>query len=96
MTKNIFDIDNLDDLSSEVTKELRKGRERSDAKKMASLFELKSILTCDEIIVGLSRKYSINKTRSWVQLTAGNLNKRNIIKKADNTMLTYQKVYESK
>lgn len=89
---DIFDLTDIEDLPGVVQKELRLLGLRNDTEKMLSLFEIKPQLTVDEILVGLKRKYNIQKTRGWISSTAYNLKRRDILRKADGKIPKYERV----
>jgi hypothetical protein len=72
MSNNIFDTQNIHDLPEFLKNQLKKGYGK-DTEKLLSLFDLKETLNIDEIIVGLFRKYQLEKNRVWVTSTAYNL-----------------------
>jgi hypothetical protein len=94
MKNEIFDLDDLNDLPEEVKKHVRPLGLRLCTMRLIDLFELQPQLSIDEIIVGLSRKYKINKSRSWVTSTIYNLKKRNVIRRVPNFNKLYEKVNE--
>lgn len=88
--KDLFDLNNLEDLPEELGKELAYLRSRQNTKKLLSLFDIKNQLSVDEMLVGMVRKYGVKKERSWFLSTISNLKHRKIIKQVDGK----KKVYE--
>lgn len=89
---DFFDLNNLDDLPDEVKKEVSLLGLRKDTERLLSLFDIKNQLTIDEIIVGMSRKYGMNKKRNWVSSTVYNLKRRKTIKEIDGKKKIYEKI----
>ena len=80
---NMFDLNNLDDISSELRKEIEKVRKDEFADDIYSIFEYasnngKSELSIDEVAVVLYRMYNKEKTRGQV------MNKLYQLSKQDN------------
>lgn len=84
--KDIFDLTDLSDLSPEIQKEATiRGFELSnDVNSMLHLFDLKAELNTAEIIVGLARKFNLEKTKGWVRKTIIVLKNKKLIKSADS------------
>jgi hypothetical protein len=78
--KDIFSLENRDDLSKEVINNLRLIKAHSKAIQMLELFDIKNELSVDEIIVGLFRKHRVNATREWITSTLYNLRRKNYVK----------------
>jgi hypothetical protein len=80
--KDIFDLTNLSDLSPEMQKEakIRSFELNNDLSSLLHLFDLKAELNTAEIVVGLARKFHLEKTRGWVRKTITNLRNRKLIK----------------
>jgi predicted transcriptional regulator of viral defense system len=79
----IFDLKNTKDLSIKTLGQLKSARFSKSTSEMISLFEIKKILTIDEILVGIFRLYKIEQTRDWARTTADNLTRRGILKKVN-------------
>lgn len=83
MKDNIFDTKNTSDLPDEVRQECKKFF-RNDTEQLLSLFDIKDSLNIDEIIIGLFRKYKLQKTRTWVSSTVYNLSRKNLLESLGN------------
>jgi len=80
---NIFDLENLNDLSKTTKEQIMPSRLRQNTIKLLALFEIKAHLSIDEIVVGMYRKYKENVKRTWVSSTIFNLKKMGKIKRAE-------------
>jgi hypothetical protein len=78
---NIFSSDNTDDLPEKCKEQLRKKRDGTTSQKVLKLFDLKRVLTINEIIIALYRKHKTVKERGPLSNILHYLNKRNAIKK---------------
>lgn len=85
---NIFDLTALDDINETLKSELRIASPKDD--QVLSLFEIKNKLTIDEIIVGLFRKYALEKKRAYVTSRLTSLVKKDLIEKVPGEKGTYQ------
>lgn len=98
--KDIFDLEKSDDLPSSVKLNIKgyNAKKLSEHSiKLIELFEIKKTLSVDEIIVGLYRKFNIQKTRVWVSTTAYNLIRANILKKHKlRNYVTYELIHKGK
>lgn len=88
----LFNYKDISDFPEECKQQLKPLRVREQTKKLLELFDRKSPLSIDEIIVGFYRLYNINKTRSWVSSSFYNLCKKNLIKKSDIEKCKYEKI----
>lgn len=79
--KDIFNLNDISDLSSTTRKYLNKHRLHSGCSNILNLFDIKETLSLDEIIVGLYRLYKMEKSRSWLASTLYSLSARGLIKK---------------
>ncbi len=88
--QDIFDINNTNDLPKKLRGKLSipkantaavKNKVQKGTADIISLFELKKELTIDEILVGLYRKYKVEKTKAGVMYTLRVLLKSKFIKK---------------
>lgn len=67
MTEELFDIFNLDDLPEDMKREVESKRMDEFERKILELFELaKRPLSIDEVMVGLYRKYGVQKNHRQV------------------------------
>jgi hypothetical protein len=89
--KDIFDLNEVEDLPDFCKKQLKLINIHIHTQRLLELFALKSELTVDEIVVGMYRKYGLEKTRVWVSSTLYNLKRRDLIKKIDKEK--YARVY---
>ena len=80
-TKDIFDIENINDLPEECCKEINKARRMigGRVRKIAYLFTLKPLLTRKEIIAGMYRLHGIVVTKNYISSTMTNLVGRGIL-----------------
>ncbi len=90
--ENIFDLEDIGDLPESTVKQLRRLGLRKNTQLLLELFEIKSQLSIDEILVGLRRKYDIKATRGWVSSTIYNLKRRDLLKRVDGEKKRYEKV----
>lgn len=93
-SNDIFNLENTSDLTNDCKKQLKLLNMRDDAKRLLELFDKKSPLSIDEIIVGLYRLYKLEKTRVWVSSTLYNLSRKNLIKKISGIKGEYEKTPE--
>ena len=94
MNDDIFDIKNIDDID-EITKKYIKTRHRDCKKSMEvlSLFEIKNILSIDEILVGMYRKYRKIVTRAYIRNKMFFLKEKGLIKKYCKNSWVYYKSF---
>lgn len=93
MTKtpvNIFDLENTNDLPNSLNMNLKKNKFKGNAYLILSLFDIKPILTVDEIMVGLFRKDKIELERKIVSSTVNNIMAKGFLKRV--APCTYEKV----
>lgn len=88
---NYFDLENTTDLDEEVKGQLKTKNSADKVCKILDLFDIKSTLTIDEILVGLARKHGLKKKRSWVSNRLCALTKTAKIVKVQGGRSTYQK-----
>ena len=88
----IFELENLRGLSKGLISELKTRRFSEDSRKFLSLFEIEEELSIDHILVGMARKYKLNKKRLWVISTIFNLKKAGLIEVVENKKQTYRTV----
>lgn len=93
MSKNIFDINNISDLSGDCKKQL-KNKFADETLRLLDLFERKPVLSISEVIVALYRLYKIVKSRTWVSTTLYNLGQKKLIKRIGPGV--YEKINVSK
>jgi len=79
--KDIFDLSDITDISKKVELNLVGLRIHKKTKKLLDLFNIKTSLSIDEILVALYRLYRIEETREWVSSTLYNLSRKNLVKK---------------
>jgi len=79
--KDIFDLSDITDISKKVELNLVGLRINKKTKKLLDLFNIKTSLSIDEILVALYRLYRIEETREWVSSTLYNLSRKNLVKK---------------
>lgn len=90
--EDVFNVENIDDIPDSCKKHLKILNIRDDTRLLLNLFERKSRLSVDQIIIGLFRLHKIEKTRPWVLSTLYNLGKKNLIKKVSGARGEYEKV----
>lgn len=89
--KNIFDLKNLDDLAPEIKTQLFK-EGKSHQSIILSLFDIKNELTKDEIIVGLSRMYSVSRSRAQISNSLYMLKKKCLLENYKGSKKFYTKI----
>jgi len=89
MNKNIFDLKDTSDCPDLKLKLLNI---RLRTKNLLSLFDIKSPLSIDEILVGLFRKYDVIEKRSWVNYTLYNLSNKGYVIKLPKTKGVYERL----
>jgi len=90
--RDVFDLNNIEDIPDSTKNQLRINMIREGAQNLLLLFNIKEELSIDEIIVGFSRKYKEEKTRSWVSSNLHNLSKKNLIEKVNGKRGVYRKI----
>ena len=88
--ENIFSLTNLDDLSEDFKLELR--ITNTGDEQILTLFSIKQILTIDEVLVGLARKFHSNKKRAYVINRLYTLGKKGFVQKIKGKKGAYQVV----
>lgn len=91
-SEKIFGLESTEDLPESCKSELRIMNVRDETMMLLNLFDLKSPLSFDEIIVGLYRLHKLEKTRVWVSATLYNLNKKGLVRKVEGKKGIYEKV----
>lgn len=86
----IFNLMDLSDLKKETTDELKGIYVNRKDQLILSLFEIKNILSIDEIIVALSRKYKVNVNRGWIVNRLYALKNKKLIFKVKGTKGIYE------
>lgn len=91
MKKDIFNLENINDLPVDIKKRINNRKSFSkETEALLRLFDIKATLTITEIMVGLFRKNKIEKNRNWIGSTAYNLTRKGLLKKV--SIGTYKKV----
>ena len=86
---DIFSLENTNDLSKLVLGELKTDSVNKNDQKIIYLLEIKNQLNIDEILVGLFRKYDLEKKRAWVANRLYALSQANKIEKLKKKRGTY-------
>jgi hypothetical protein len=81
--EKLFDTKHISDLPSEVREEITPLRIHSTSRSILTLFDIKPVLTANEILVGLSRKFCISKKKSNVTSLMKKLVTNKMVKKID-------------
>jgi len=83
--KNVFELGDITDIPDDLKSNL-KTMESTCPKtsNILKLFEIKSELTIDEILVGLYRMFGHKKTRVWVSSSLYNLSRKKMVTKSDS------------
>ncbi len=94
---DIFNLNNTDDLDADIVSELKKSNatNRSDVM-ILELFDIKSQLDIDEIIVGLARKFHLKKKRGWVSNRLHALSKIGKISRMKGKKGIYNKIEQKR
>lgn len=87
----IFDLDDLSDLPKSVRERVFRAIYGANTGNVLSLFKIKHTLTIDEIIVGLYRTASTEKSRAWVNSCVYNLTKRGLLKRVSSGVYSLAK-----
>lgn len=91
MTHQIFDLNEISDLSPGCKNQLKLVKTLDELECVLDLFVLKNELTINEILVGLYRQYNLEKSRFWVSGTLQRLKRKKLI--ASNRGI-YTRIYE--
>ena len=78
---DIFDLDVLEDIPDELRKSIKLKGVGFSTEPILRLFDIKEVLSIDEIIVGLYRLHKVKKTRQWVSSNLYNLKRSGLIEK---------------
>lgn len=87
---NIFDLTITNDLPPELQKTINRKTNRPITGIIIDLFNIKSRLSLNEILVGLYRKHNILHPKGWLANHIYNLKKRNILVRNEDG--TYSRV----
>ena len=94
MNKNIFDIKDISDLPESVKEKVgvKTNTISTAVKNLLALFDIKDILSIDEMFVGYYRKYGIEVKRTWLSYALYNCVKRNQLIREPGVKKLYRKV----
>ena len=92
---DIFDLTNLDDLSATCKKKLL-SKKAYYYTLVYELFKIKETLTVNEIIVGLYRKFNLEKSAMQIRSLINILISRKLVIKVNGSVNVFQKVKCSK
>jgi len=93
MIEDIFDLTSVSDRSEQFVQQLKPTINiRKDSMNILNLFERKSVLSIDEILIGYARLYNVEKKRAWVTSNMYNLCKKKMIIKVEGTKDKYQRI----
>lgn len=90
-TNKIFDLQELKDIPPELKKMVNRVQINANTRKVLALFELKNILSIDEILIGLYRCHNIIQSRVWLSSVLYNLAKRKSIKRIKGKRGAYER-----
>lgn len=86
--EELFDLKNVTDIPETLQLKIHNLSATTD--KILKLFAIKAELSIDEILVGLYRKYKIERSRNWISATLYNLKKRDYILKVNGKKGVYK------
>ena len=86
---DIFDLKSMQDAPQDVKSELRPSKESSLTSTILALYNIKSPLTVNELIIGLYRKFKIKTKRSTLVVAISRLSSQGIIKKTKGVKTSY-------
>ena len=88
--KDIFSFHDIKDIPDDVRKETKALRRDGDIDLICKLFEIKSPLSLDEILVGLYRKFKIQKERKWLMSAMHRASRSGMVERADGKRGVYK------
>lgn len=71
--ENIFNARIIDDLPESLQEQVWLAGRTHDTKRLVSLFDIKQELTLAEILIGMFRKFGIEKQKKWAVANIHNL-----------------------
>ena len=87
---DIFNITDLKGIPKSVVSNLRLCRKNETSKNIMELFELKRELNLNEIVIGLYKKFNLEKSRASITVSLTHLVSKKLLLK--NDFGTYEKV----
>lgn len=90
---SIFNLDDVSDIDEETKSQLKVKGKLTD--KIIELFKLKNTLSLDEVMVALSRKFSLKKKRAYITNSLCILAKKGFIKRIPGRQGVYE-IYNQK
>ena len=92
---DIFNLETLEDVPSEYKKKLKITKSATPNRSVTlilELFDIKSPLTLDEMMVAFYRLYEIQKERFWFSFNLRTLQDKNLVRKVSGTKDEWEKI----
>jgi len=86
----LFDTNNISDLGENIVSELKLSKMNSGDQQLMELFSIKPQLTIDQIIIGIFRKFGVEKKRGWVTSRLYSLVKKGKLQKVEGINGSYE------